>query len=234
MVRQQAGKEPQAAALSHFVPLRQAVFLRSLPGFLLGGIRLVQLLLVGGQRLGIRRFQTEMLPQLVLHKGTGVQRLDIIQRLPDKFLGRPHIFHRGFLRRHQGEGLPQFVQRQRQVAQGRRGFAGAGAVFQFRADKALFCNGLAGDGLGAALQEMLDFLLRFCCPVPRIKGGQLMDGPLAALKNRQIGNHGVPIMFREGGPIVTAMPDEVAAFQDQREALLRTLGRWPGRRGGFL
>ena len=61
-----------------------------------------------------------------------------------------------------------------------------------------------------------------------------MDGPLAALKNRQIGNHGVPIMFREGGPIVTAMPDEVAAFQDQREALLRSLGRWPGRRGGFL
>ena len=60
-----------------------------------------------------------------------------------------------------------------------------------------------------------------------------MDGPLAALKNRQIGNHAVPIMFREGGPIVPAMLDEVAAFQDQREALLRSLGRWPGRRGGF-
>ena len=113
MVRQQTGKEPQAAALSHFVPLRQSVFLRSLPGFLLGGIRLVQLLLVGGQRLGIRRFQAEMLPQLVLYKGPGIQRLNIIQGLPDKLLGRPHIFHRGFLRRHQGEGLPQFVQRQR-------------------------------------------------------------------------------------------------------------------------
>ena len=234
MVRQQAGKEPQAAALSHFVPLRQAVFLRSLPGFLLGGIRLVQLLLVGGQRLGIRRFQAEMLPQLILHKGPSIQWLDIIQGLPDKLLGRPHIFHRGFLRRHQGEGLPQFVQRQRQVAQGCRGFAGAGAVFLFRAGKALLCNGLAGDGLGAALQEMLDFLLRFCCPVPRIKGGQFMDGPLAALKNRQIGNHGVPVMFREDGPIVPAMPDEVTAFQDQRKALLRPFGRWPGRRGGFL
>ncbi len=78
MVRQQAGKEPQAAALSHFVPLRQAVFLRSLPGFLLGGIRLVQLLLVGGQRLGIRRFQAEMLPQLILHKGPSIQWLDIM------------------------------------------------------------------------------------------------------------------------------------------------------------
>lgn len=110
MVRQQAGKEAQAAALGHFVPLRQAVFLRSLPCFLLGGIRLVQLLLVGGQRLGIRRFQAEMLPQLVLYKGPGIQRLNIIQGLTDKFLGRPHIFHRGFLRRHQGESLSQFVQ----------------------------------------------------------------------------------------------------------------------------
>jgi len=102
MVRQQTGQEPQAAALSHFVPFRQAVFLGPLPGFLLGSIAPVQLLVIGRERLRIRRFQAEMLTQLVFNECPGIQRFNVVKGLPDKFLRRPHILHRGFLSRYGG------------------------------------------------------------------------------------------------------------------------------------
>ena len=93
MVCQQARKKPQAAALGHFIPLRQAVILGSFAILFICRIGFIQLPMIGGQCLRVRRFQPEMLPQLIFNECACVQRFNVIERLLHKLLGRPHILH---------------------------------------------------------------------------------------------------------------------------------------------
>ena len=195
MVCEQAGKEPQAAALRHFIPLRQAVILGSFPILFICRIGFIQLPMIGGQRLCVRRFQPEMLPQFIFNECTCVQRLNVIERLFHKLLGRPNILHRRFIYCRSGKGFPQLLQGKRLITKGRRGLAGAGAVLHARAGKALLRYGLTGNRFCTAGEKMLNFALCFLCLIFWIEGRQLMDRPVAALKNSEVRNHAIPIML---------------------------------------
>ena len=84
--------------------------------------------------------------------------------------------------------------------------AGAAAIQQLRAAKALLRDGLAGDRAAPGRPEVGDLRVGLFFTIVGVAGGQPVNGRLAALKHRQVADHCIPVVFRQRRRILPAIP----------------------------
>ena len=99
------------------------------------------------------------------------------------------------------------------IAQRRRGSAFALAAFHPGTLEALLRDGFTQHRASAAVQKMIDFLLRLILVVGGIAGGKTVDQVYATLERRKIGDHGVPVMLGKRSRMFLAMLNEGALMQ---------------------
>ena len=237
VIGKHAGQEPETAVFGRLIPQRQRGIHLVHPGLQPRLIFLADHAVFAGEGAENVGLQLEPFLQFVSDHAFRDRGVLVIQILMHKVCHRAQVLHVIPGDGQVGDHGAQAVHAHRQIAQRGRRFAGALAVFHPGAFVSLFRDGPAGHGPGAAVEKMVDFLLRFVFAVTGITGGQAVDQVDATLKRRQVGDHGVPVMLGERGGMLLAVPDEIALMQYDIQpglgALFPLHGRIIDRRHGF-